>query len=52
MYRYYHWLLCCIRMECSNGYVQVDVDDPIATIVIDGEIDANAINLSLAHDFR
>jgi enoyl-CoA hydratase/carnithine racemase len=39
-------------MECSNGYVRVDVDDRIATIIINGETDANAIDFSLAHDFR
>ena len=39
-------------MECSNGYVQVDVDDRVATIVMNGETDANAIDLLLAQDFR
>ena len=39
-------------MECSNGYVQVNVDDRIATIIMNGETDANAIDLLLAQDFR
>ncbi|WP_148414068.1 enoyl-CoA hydratase/isomerase family protein [Haloferax sp. KTX1] len=39
-------------MECSHGYVRVDYDDEIATIVIDGERRTNAIDLPLAVDFR
>lgn len=39
-------------MECANSCVQVDVADSIATITIDGDSDANAINLRLAQDVR
>lgn len=39
-------------MECANSYVQVDVTESIATITLDGDSDANAIDLPLAEDVR